>query len=110
MQVDNDIRICIPLNERTLDELAAAAESILPMADLIELRTDGLDASESARSSSQLKQLIGRIDKAVVLTFRATQEGGYREISENERRSFWQYHLDSRAAFFDIELDHSKMI
>ena len=103
MSSDNQTRICIPLNEKTYRALTASARKATAIADMIELRVDGLESVEL--DSPTLEGLIATIPRPVILTFRATEEGGYRLLTKSERRAFWLNNFDSHAAFFDIETD-----
>lgn len=105
MSVDQDTRICVPLNEQTLRDLESASVKASAIADLIELRVDGLATSEIDPAGQRISELIEKIPCPVILTFRTTAEGGYRSISANERNEFWNTHRHSAAAFFDIEKD-----
>ena len=104
MSSNNNTRICVPLNERTLSELRSSAAKATTVADLIELRADGLD-SEQLDHPSQLRNLVDTISRPVILTFRSSEEGGYRSLTKAQRKSFWQEHLRTNAALFDVELD-----
>ena len=104
MSSKNNSCICVPLNETSLRALRSAAAKATTVADLIELRADGLDA-EQLDDPAQLKNLVDIISRPVILTFRSSEEGGYRSLTRAQRRSFWQEHLRTNAALFDVELD-----
>ena len=104
MSFSHDIRICVPLNEKTLSALAAATVKAAGIADLIELRADGLEP-EQLDDPAQLQALIKRSSQPIVLTFRATEEGGYRSLTRAQRRAFWDEHLQTDTPLFDIEFD-----
>lgn len=105
MSSDNNIRICVPLNEKSSALLAAASAKVGDVADLIELRLDGLESDELAGSRTSLNDLVNNIRHALIITFRSQAQGGYRAITEAERLSFWKNHRDLKATFFDIEKD-----
>jgi len=101
----NDTRLCVPLNEKTLSELTAATIKAADTADLIELRVDGLLPQELPQFSAKLENLINGISRPVILTFRSSEEGGYRPLTKTQRREFWYEYVKSNAALFDIEMD-----
>jgi len=105
LSLNNDTRLCVPLNEKTLSELSAATMKVADTADFVELRVDGLLPHELTGSSAKLRNLINSISRPVILTFRSSEEGGYRLLTRTQRRAFWHEYVKSNAAMFDIELD-----
>ena len=103
MNSDREIRVCVPLNEKSFSALTAAAKSASHVADLIEFRLDGLDHHEL--SETKVNDLVRAIQKPVILTYRPQEQGGYRSLTSQDRMSFWQRNFKSDAAFFDLELD-----
>lgn len=76
-------------------------------ADVIELRLDCLDNSESLETSiliPALQSLSRTVARPFILTFRPAEQGGYRVLGRTEREAFWREH--SKPDFlFDIEAD-----
>ena len=72
-------------------------------ADVIELRADALAAAEL--NNIELSSLIQNLSRPVVLTFRPSEQGGYRDLSLALRKDFWQRNFQSPSAFFDLESD-----
>ncbi len=65
-------------------------------ADLFELRLDRFPAIDFG----QLRQLT---DKPLIVTLRLTQEGGFWNNSESERRNLFQHALDAGMDYLDLE-------
>jgi len=105
VSVTNDTRVCVPLNEKTLGDLTAATLKAADAADFVELRVDGLLPQELTGASAKLENLINSISRQVILTFRSSEEGGYRPLTKTQRRAFWHEYVKSNAALFDIEMD-----
>ena len=103
MPSDNLIRICVPLNEKTLSGLTVSTAKAAEVADLIEFRLDGLERGELEGSISRLSDLIAKTQRPVILTLRSDKEGGYRSFTLDQRIAFWDQLFDLNAAFFDIE-------
>jgi len=103
MTSDHEIRVCVPLNEKSFSALIAAAKTASRAADIVELRLDGLEPHEL--SDTKINDLVRVTQIPVILTYRPAEQGGYRSLTINDRMSFWQRHFKSDAAFFDIELD-----
>ena len=103
MSSDNLIRICIPLNEKTLSDLTVSTARAAEVADLIEFRLDGLERGELEGSMAKLADLIANTKCPVIVTLRSNKEGGYRLLSLDQRLAFWDQLFELNAAFFDIE-------
>jgi 3-dehydroquinate dehydratase / shikimate dehydrogenase len=81
----NQGRICVSLCAKTAGELAEKIERASPLADIIEVRFDCL---EPERLEECLDiALSARAE--VLATFRPKGEGGFRDISDDERIDFW---------------------
>ncbi len=78
-------RVCVPVCEKDLATLHSACERATEWADLIELRLDCLNQLPQ-NVASQLKNS----SRPVIVTFRPTEQGGHRESTHSERRTFWQ--------------------
>ena len=77
-------KICVPVCERELDALRNACERAVEWADLIELRLDYLE-----RTPENLTEVLQNISFPVILTFRPSEQGGYRQLNREERLKFW---------------------
>lgn len=83
--------------EKDLDALWNACERAVEFGDVIELRLDCLD-----ETPDNLKE----ITHPVILTFRPAEQGGYRELTREERQRFWSsIALRGETVWWDIEGD-----
>lgn len=78
--------------EKDLDVLRSACE----LGDWIELRLDCFD---------KVPDNLEEITRPLILTFRPTEQGGYRELTREERLRFWSSAPRSQSAWWDIEGD-----
>ncbi len=86
-------------SEKALEDTYLTAE----FADVVEIRADALDPIE-------LDQFLPgiRSEKPLLITFRPAEQGGYREISVDQRVGFWNEIgdvLDTSRFWFDREAD-----
>lgn len=100
----SDVRICVPLCAKTFGELERLTERAAGVADLIEFRLDSLNEQELINAQGNIRGLIQLLSVPVIVTFRPSEEGGFRDISFKQRRQFWE-RLEPINAFFDIEED-----
>ena len=77
-------KICVPVCERDLDALHNACERAAEWADVIELRLDCLESTPE-----NVSEILHHISRPVILTFRPSEQGGYRELTRSERKRFW---------------------
>ena len=98
-------RICVPLRAETFGELERAIASAAQVADIIEIRLDALREQELPVAQQHLDKLILQSKVPVIVTFRPSEQGGYRELSIAERRQFWNVAGRTQNALFDIEKD-----
>ena len=90
-------RICVPVCERTVEALESAAVRASEPADIVELRLDCLTAVEG------FERVLSRVSRPVILTFRPSEEGGYRDLDHQTRASFWT--TAPATDWWDIESD-----
>jgi 3-dehydroquinate dehydratase / shikimate dehydrogenase len=100
----SDVRICVPLCAKTFGELERLTERAASVADIIEFRLDCLDEQELINAHEKISRVIQQLPVPVIITFRPSEEGGYRDISFEQRHQFWE-RLEPINAFFDIEED-----
>jgi 3-dehydroquinate dehydratase/shikimate dehydrogenase len=104
----HNVRICVPVCERTLPELEQTAMRAAEAGDLVELRLDCLDDPASLRLG-QLADVTRRFERPVIVTFRAKEQGGggaanFANLAS--RRQFWARHSESfKEELIDLELD-----
>lgn len=95
----NQGKICISLCAKTAAELAEKIEQAALLADVIEVRFDCV-------APEQLDECVGvaLAAKAEILaTFRPKNEGGFRDISGDERTDFWNQ--GNELAFWGADLE-----
>lgn len=93
-------QICVPVCEKNLDAFGGACERAAEWADLIELRLDCLEGS-----AKDLSQVIQNISCPVILTFRPSEQGGYRNLDREERKAFWNSAPRGERIWWDVEHD-----
>ncbi|HYV12015.1 MAG TPA: shikimate dehydrogenase [Pyrinomonadaceae bacterium] len=85
-------RVCVPVCEKDLDALPSAYE----LADWVELRIDCFD---------KVPDNLEEIKHPLILTFRPSEQGGYRELTREERQRFWSSAPRSDSVWWDVEGD-----
>lgn len=105
MKSSNNIRICVPLCATTFGELEQLARQAANVADVIEFRLDCFQEQDLAIAREKINQLAARLSTPVILTFRPSEQGGYRELSFEQRRQYWRETIKPANALFDIEKD-----
>jgi 3-dehydroquinate dehydratase / shikimate dehydrogenase len=102
---NNDIRICVPVCERTLEKLQDAAVRAVEAGDLVELRLDCLEQAELDREVARFASLVGKLDGRAIITLRPAEQGGRYELDDSTRLRFWNALISScPSALLDIEL------
>ena len=85
----NNGKICVPVTGATAYEMIENIRRAAVFADVIELRVDSLAPGEINPLFAALKA-GGRFRETLFLiTFRPEKQGGYRDITLQERREFW---------------------
>ncbi|MEK6334692.1 MAG: shikimate dehydrogenase [Acidobacteriota bacterium] len=98
--------ICVPICVRRAAEIPAAMERARRAADLIELRLDCLDADELNIARDRLPEWLNQFGAPVVLTLRASEQGGRSELDDEARARFWMsLHKTPNDSFMDLELN-----
>ena len=88
--------------EKNLSTFFSACERAAKWADVVELRLDCLNQEQLTNVVSELS----RLSYPVILTFRPSEEGGYRNLSRHERDTFWKTHAPrGDAILWDVEPD-----
>jgi 3-dehydroquinate dehydratase/shikimate dehydrogenase len=85
----NNGKICVPVTGATVGEMIENIRRAAEVADVIELRIDSLAPGEIDRLSVKLKRNRTVPEKHFLVTFRAREQGGYRDITLRERQEFW---------------------
>src|SRR3954453_22344438 len=90
--------IAVALNEPTNERARAALRAAATVADIVELRLDLMDSFE-------LPSLLADRPCPVVVTCRATREGGRWQGSESARLDVLRQAIDLGAEYVDVEAD-----
>ena len=93
------MRVCVPVCAKSFAEFAERCERAAEWADIIELRLDCVDDPVFA-----IQTLAGNVSRPVILTFRPSEQGGYRELTRPARAAFWARNL-TPDFLCDIEAD-----
>lgn len=86
--------------EKDLAALRSACVRAVEWADIVELRLDCLDITPE-----NISELLPDLERPVILTFRPSEQGGYRKLSRVERESFWTTAPRSDSVWWDVEGD-----
>ena len=98
----NRTRVCVPVCEKKLSAFKSACERATEWGDIVEFRLDCLEAHDVAAAVSQLSSL----SRPVILTFRPSEEGGYRDLTREERQAFWKTQASrGDTVWWDLEGD-----
>ena len=90
--------MCVPVCEKDLDALRSACERATEWADIVELRLDCLQEKP--------ENLLSDISRPVILTFRPSEQGGYRSLTHEVRLAFWKTRaLRGEGVWWDVEYD-----
>jgi 3-dehydroquinate dehydratase/shikimate dehydrogenase len=98
----NSGKICVSVLSGKADDLVARMRRAESVADVVELRFDGLDPENIRLAFEQLAS-----DKQVLLAMRPKAQGGQSERDLNDRIGFWmEYALHKNIDHGSIWLDH----
>ena len=102
--MSND-KICVSVCAETAEEMIRQIGAADEFADVIEVRFDRIDPSELRDAFSSLEQ-SSQIDPGkLLITFRAKEQGGFRELTNEDRRDFWNSGIDLSFWGGDFEED-----
>ncbi len=94
------VQICIPVCEQDLDALHHAyKQARTQWANFSEVRVDCLDEPPS------ISQLLPKLSRPLILTLRPSEQGGYRNLTHNDRLTFWNSQTPHPSIWWDIEAD-----
>ena len=100
-RVHQTTRVCVPVCEKDLSALGSACELASEWADIVELRLDCLN-----KNPSNISELLSNLSRPVILTFRPSEEGGYRSLTRDERLAFWKTEAPGADdVWWDLESD-----
>ncbi|HYV24054.1 MAG TPA: shikimate dehydrogenase [Pyrinomonadaceae bacterium] len=96
-------KICVPVCVRRVDELRAATHQAARVGDVVELRLDYLEAPEAALAI--VRELIDQGGIDLIVTMRASDNGGAASHTYDARCSFWMRAKELPGVLFDVELE-----
>lgn len=100
----NPGKICVSVCAETAADAIEQIRRAESLADLIEVRFDCLEKSEI----EHLTDLLGSLEKPLLITFRPSSQGGRRDLTLGERIKFWEFtlwRLNDSDFIIDYELD-----
>jgi 3-dehydroquinate dehydratase / shikimate dehydrogenase len=100
---DRRVRVCVPVCAKNIAEMEEACVRAREFADIIELRLDCVENSDL----NPVLELLNRTRAGrFIVTFRPSEQGGYRVLGRPEREAFWKGDWGSSpTALADIESD-----
>jgi 3-dehydroquinate dehydratase/shikimate dehydrogenase len=100
----NQVRICVPVCKRALAELEQTSVQAARAGDIVEIRLDCLD--QPAANLVQIASLARKLERPVIITFRAAEQGGHGAASFAARQQFWNTAIELFSEErLDIEFD-----
>jgi 3-dehydroquinate dehydratase/shikimate dehydrogenase len=100
--------VCVPITETQSDRFLSAIIDASQCADIIELRLDYLSNEARAQVLTSLPTLTSRLDTPLLFTFRPREQGGQRDLTLYDRRTFWRSlppEISDTIALADFEFD-----
>ena len=82
----NRTRVCVPVCEKNLSAFKSACERATEWGDVVEFRLDCLESQDLSAAVSHLSS----VSRPVILTFRPSEQGGYRDLTREARAYFWK--------------------
>ena len=111
MNPSNNARICVPVCATNARELIDSIMRGVPLADIIELRLDCLDAAQLEAATPEILNAMKSCPRPFIITLRPAEQGGKRALDLGMRLSFragdssLHQQACSSENFADIELD-----
>jgi 3-dehydroquinate dehydratase / shikimate dehydrogenase len=101
----NNGKICVSICTETADELIKLLRRAEEVADVIEVRLDGLKPDQVAPAFDRLQS-----EKTILLTIRPKSQGGKTDYNIQDRMSLWTHYamhkkIDHKAIWIDHETD-----
>lgn len=104
-RLERHTRICVPICAQSCAELELRVFRAVNFADVIELRLDCLPEQELSNVAERLSEISKRLSIPIIVTFRPSEQGGYRELTIEQRKDFWHRLAGSTNLLFDTEQD-----
>lgn len=83
----NNGKICVSICAETADEMINNIKRAEEHADIVELRFDCLDSAEIANAMQRVSTFDLKVP--ILVTFRPAEQGGKRNLTDDDRREFW---------------------
>ena len=93
------MRVCVPVCAKSFAAVEQACRRASEFADIIELRLDCVDSDDLI---AELNTLLPRLSSALILTYRPSEQGGYRSLDLSQRQTFWNTDFQTLC---DLEAD-----
>jgi 3-dehydroquinate dehydratase / shikimate dehydrogenase len=103
MNIENKLRVCVPVCASTITAAKEALARACTVADIVELRLDCLLPAELERAT-ELRPLLASLNIPVIVTLRPREQGGSSDLDLAARSRFWTSWSDPDL-FYDLELD-----
>ena len=106
----NNGKLCISVGAETIDELIPKIAAADELADVIEVRFDHLSGKELdlanwETASQKLKHLLlSQTDTPWITTLRVKEQGGRRELNNDERNNFWNSGNETEYGDFEEDI------
>ena len=103
-------RVCVPVCVKRAAELRPSTERAAAVGDIVELRLDCLEAQELDAALAQLGDLLTKVGRPLLITYRPREQGGGVDLNLDERAAFWRevprwLRGAAGRVFVDVELD-----
>jgi 3-dehydroquinate dehydratase/shikimate dehydrogenase len=94
-------QVCVPICEKDFGAVRNACERASEVADVIELRLDCVEGE-----AGSISEMLSGLSPPVILTFRPSEQGGYRNLTREERLTFWKTQAPrGDKVWWDLEFD-----
>lgn len=80
------MRVCVPVCAKSIAALEQACQRASEFGDIVELRLDCLESDDFA---APLDELLARLSFPLIVTYRPSEQGGYRSLDFSKRQAFW---------------------
>src|SRR5262249_4910202 len=97
------VQVCVPVCERSIEDMKQTAARARTIGDIVELRLDCLAETEFTSSMPQLRRWLSSLDSQTILTLRPAEQGGRVSFERKHRSDF--FNLLVSDSLLDIELD-----
>jgi 3-dehydroquinate dehydratase / shikimate dehydrogenase len=108
MKLNQSKLLCVPITETQANRFLAAIIDAAQTADVIELRLDYLSDEERTQVFKSLLSPVHQFNKSLLFTFRPREQGGQRDLTLPDRRTFWRSlpaEISNIIVFADFEFD-----